>query len=553
MWKYISALVAVVVVILAIGFVRDKFDKRFINPLHTELQLAANFGEVRPDHFHMGVDIRTNGKENLPVYVIDDGYVSRVEISPYGYGKVIFVTHANGITSVYAHLNTFFDSLEAYVQRQQYAAQSWQQEIDFSAGAFTVKKGGLIAFSGNTGQSQGPHLHFELRDSRTGKNLNPALYGYGVDDNTPPSIKGLYWYDRRYSTYENGPTAIAVDENRVKRKIVKVSSPVISFGIRAEDRVDESRFKYGIYSAQVWLDGELVHEFVLDNFSGEESRYVNACIDYAYRMSSGLSVQHLSKLPGNLLPVFKGGDGVILLKDTLVHKVLIRVKDVAGNESELKFRLQRGNFDAVERKSPGEVMLLSPGRANRVSGGNVEIQFDKNSFYDEVPFLLKERKSVEALAASSMVSLHKSSVPVHNRFAVKLKTFLKPGDRLRQKTVMQFSGFKNKSVVKGSWEGDWYRGMLDELGTVQLVVDTVAPVVEFVVSEGLIEVVVKDNLGAVANFRGEIDGRWVPFTQKGNVFRYDFDKRTPPGRHRLVITASDVAGNTAVRRYEFTR
>ena len=193
MWKYFSALIFVLVVVLAIGFMRNNYHKNIKSPLHTELQLAANFGEIRPDHFHMGLDIRTNGKENMPVYAIEEGYISFVKIEPSGYGKAIFLNHPDGRTSVYAHLNQFTDTLESFVRRKQYATQSWQQDIRCSTDAFLVKKGELIAYSGNTGRSEGPHLHFELRDTRTGKNLNPALYGFSVTDHTAPVIQGLYW------------------------------------------------------------------------------------------------------------------------------------------------------------------------------------------------------------------------------------------------------------------------------------------------------------------------------------------------------------------------
>jgi hypothetical protein len=152
------------------------------------------------------------------------------------------------------------------------------------------------------------HLHFELRDTKTGNNLNPALYGFAVEDPTPPTIYGLYSYDRRYSTYESGPTPIAVShekkEYRAIKEIVRVSPQLVSLGIRTVDKMEGSRFKYGIYSAQLWLDDQLVQEFSLNNFSGEDSRYVNACIDYRFSMRTGLLIQHLSRLPGNRLPVF---------------------------------------------------------------------------------------------------------------------------------------------------------------------------------------------------------------------------------------------------------
>ena len=558
MRKYVSVFIFVVLVVLIIGFVRNNYYRNVNSPLHTELQLAASFGEIRPDHFHMGLDIRTNGKENLPVYAVGEGFISRVKIEPWGYGKAVFVQHTDGRTSVYAHLNRFNEDLEKFVRQQQYATQTWAQDIVCPKGSWPVRKGGLIAYSGNTGRSEGPHLHFELRDTKTGNNLNPALYGFTVGDYTPPSIQGLYWYDRRYSTYENGPTAINIDGERGAyrsgRKIVKVSSPVVSLGIRAEDRSDGSRFRYGIYKAQLWLDDQLMHELVLDNISPDDSRYVNACIDYSYRLSSGLSIQHLSKLAGNKLDIYKSGDGLIYLRDTLQHRVKILVSDVSGNESELEFVLQRGKFDPVVHENGEGTRVLVPGRKQILKSDNAEVHFDENTFYDSVPFKLKEKKSTAKNAASALVSLHKPSVPVHSRYVVKVKTRLRTGDPLREKTVMQFAGFKNKAVVKGVWEGDYMRGAFDELGTVQLLVDTMAPGIEW---QGMgagsqsISVLVKDDVSEVAGFRAEIDGHWVLFDQKGNLYTYQFDEKCKPGRHMLKITVKDVAGNSKTFTKEF--
>jgi hypothetical protein len=557
MRKYVSVFIFVVLVVLIIGFVRNNYYRNVKSPLHTELQLAASFGEIRPNHFHMGLDIRTNGKENRPVYAVEDGFISLVKIEPWGYGKVVFVQHKDGRTSVYAHLNRFNEAVEKFVRQQQYATQTWAQDIVCSNGSFPVRKGELIAYSGNTGRSEGPHLHFELRDTKSGNNLNPALYGFTVDDNTPPSIQGLYWYDRRYSTYEKGPTAIDIDGEkgvyRSGRKMVKVSAPVVSLGLRAEDRVDGSRFRYGIYKAQLFLDDQLIHEFVLDHIPAADSRYVNACIDYSYRLSSGLTIQHLSKLGGNKLDIYKRGDGLIYLRDTLQHRVKILVSDVAGNESELEFVLKRGKYDPVVHEYAEGTKVLIPGRKHVLKTNNSEVHFDENTFYDSVPFQLKEKKSTAKNAASVLVSLHKSNVPVHSRYLVKVKTRLRIGDPLREKTVMQFAGFKNRAVVKGIWEGDYMRGAFDELGTVQLLVDTMAPVVEWrSESAGSISVFVSDNLSEVAGFRAELDGNWVLFDQKGGLYTYHFDENCKPGRHVLKVTVKDVSGNlkTSTREFE---
>ncbi len=174
----------------------------FRNPLNIPIQLAASFGELRPDHFHMGLDIRTQSRENLPVHAAAEGYISRIIIQKYGFGRALMITHPNGYTTLYAHLNKFTDAVDKYLKEKQYKEQRWEQDFQVPAELFPVKKGQFIAFSGNTGGSQGPHLHFEIRDTKTGNNLNPQLFGFNIPDNTDPVIQGLYWFDRRFSTYQ---------------------------------------------------------------------------------------------------------------------------------------------------------------------------------------------------------------------------------------------------------------------------------------------------------------------------------------------------------------
>lgn len=306
----------------------------FRNPLNIPIQLAANFGELRSNHFHMGFDIRTNRRENLPVYATAEGYVSRIKIEKSGFGRAIYINHPNGYTTLYAHLNNFYNTLEAYVKDKQYADRKWEQEIEFAPNHFRVLKGQLIAFSGNTGGSEGPHLHFEIRDTKTGNNLNPWLFGFGLSDKIQPSIYRLYCYDRRYSTYQVRPVPIPITgsggEYTAAENVVILSSPVVSFGISAEDKLNISSFKYGIYQASLIVDNSIQSDFQLNDILYDDSRYVNGSIDYKTLALEGSYIQHLSRLPGNSVTIFSSaGDGKIVLTDTLIHDAEILVKDAA--------------------------------------------------------------------------------------------------------------------------------------------------------------------------------------------------------------------------------
>jgi len=299
--------------------------------------LAANFGELRPNHYHMGFDCKTDQRQNVQVVAAADGYIAKVKIEPYGFGRVIYINHPNGLTTLYAHLNDFMPGLEKYVKEQQYNLKSWKVFLDIPPGLFPVKKGMFIAFSGNTGGSQGPHTHFEIRDTKTDKVLNPSLFGFPLPDNVPPAILRLAVYDRCISTYEQSPRFYPIKKvNGIYvSPLIVTNTDKISFGISAIDKYTGSGNPNGIYEAVVYDNERPATGFELDSIGYDETRYLNAHIDYKLRSSGGPFVEHLSRLPGYTNSVYKttNGDGIISLEEDSTHKIKITVKDANGNTS----------------------------------------------------------------------------------------------------------------------------------------------------------------------------------------------------------------------------
>lgn len=536
----------------------------FTWPVVAKKALAANFGELRPNHYHMGLDCKTDQKENLQVLAAADGYVAKIKIEPYGFGRCIYINHPNGLTTLYAHLNDFYPELEKYVKAQQYKLESWKVFIDVPAGLLPVKKGQFIAYSGNTGGSQGPHLHFEIRDTKTDKVLNPLLFGFPIADNIAPDILRLAVYDRCTSTYEQSPRFISIKKiNGVYRTIpslVQLNMDKVSFAITAYDRYSGSTNQNGIYEAILYNDENPVVGFQLDSISYDETRYLNAHIDYKLRMGGGPFVQHLSRLPGYPETVYKegSGDGVINLEDDSMHQIKIQVKDANGNVSLLKFAVQRGGTKKVTvplAAASEQSKLFHPGFMNVFEGVNVSFYLSEKQLYDSIRFRYNEIASVKG----TVYQVHNGNIPVQDYFPIKIRnsTTLHP-----DKMVMRQSWKNKDDYKKATNENGWYKASFRAFGNYELLTDTTAPTILPVgFKNGMkasklnrIAFVINDNTEELQNFRAELDGKWLRFSNdKGKTFIYKFDENCPPGAHELKISVEDCVGNKTERVYNFTR
>ncbi|MGE8527571.1 M23 family metallopeptidase [Chryseobacterium rhizosphaerae] len=533
----------------------------FRNPLNIPMQLAANFGAVRANHFHMGLDLRTNSKENLPVVAAADGYVSRIKVERYGFGNAVYITHPNGYTTVYAHLNKYFDRLDEYVKERQYKDEKWEQDMTFQPGQFPVTKGQLIALSGNTGGSAGPHLHFEIRDTKTEECLNPLLFGFAIPDSVAPIISGLYWYDRSFSTYEPGANGVAVKKvgNIYTTDLVTVSSPMISFAVKAVDKANQG-FNLGVYQAELVMDGKLIYGFSIDKVSYDDTRYQNGCIDYTKFIRDKMNIQHLSVLPGMKLQNYSlpNLSGVINLQDKEVHHIEIILKDVNGNTSRLATKVQlNNNGNSISSTST----TIKPNEGKTMTTENGQIVFSKNAVYDAVNFNMYEKPNAEENGVSNTIVLHHPYVPIHDKYTLKIKPNRKLTQQEKDKVVMLLDYGSDKDAVKGSWTGDWVQGQFNRLGTVQLIVDHSFPSVMTewkdgaLINTGTLRLKGNTKVGDIVSFRAELDGKWLRFARVKDYFIYTFDEKCPKGsgKHTLKVTTVNTAGNTNTQTLTFQR
>ncbi|HZI53924.1 MAG TPA: peptidoglycan DD-metalloendopeptidase family protein [Chitinophagaceae bacterium] len=539
-------------------------------PLDLKPEIVANLGELRNNHWHMGLDIRTNQKENQPVYAAAAGYIARIRIEPFGFGRSIFINHPNGLTTLYAHLNDFFPELEQYVKTQQYQQQTWAIELQFPPKQFPVSKGAFIAFSGNTGGSQGPHVHFEIRDTKTDKCLNPLLFGFPLYDQVPPTIVKLAMYDRSFSVYEQTPQFFAVkntDSGYIipKIPILKTGLKKVSFAIQAYDRINRSNNQDGIYTARLFFDEQPVTAFEIDSISYEETGYMNAHIDYRYKHNGGPFLQHLSELPGDFGPAYQqfNGNGTIYLNDTSIHSIRIETTDAYSNRSQLNFLIQN---DQTLSKSPAhapEHSHFAPGIVNILERKDFEIYLPEDCLYDTIPVLYytNNRENEESLSLEH--AFNNPSVPVHNSFTVRIKPnqYGSGFGYDKNKVVLKREYGGKKSVRKAEWHNGFFVANFQDFGNFQVFVDLKPPSVNGLGNGDTIDLSpatrialqAADNFG-VKSFRAELDGKWLRFTHdKGGSYIYKFDEHCPDGVHELKVTVEDIVGNTTTRTWWFKK
>ncbi len=540
----------------------------FIYPVDARISLAANFGELRPNHYHMGLDCRTDHVVNRRVKAAAEGYVARVTVEPFGYGQAIYINHPNGLTTVYGHLNRFFSALEKYVRGKQYDQEKWNVDLTIPPGMFPVKQGQFIAYSGSTGGSTGPHTHFEIRDTKTDKVLNEMLFGLPIPDKVPPTIIRLAMYDRTKSTYSQSPELFSLKkvngDYTTNENIIPVHSDKISFGISANDKQSGSNNPNGIYEAIIYLDDVPLSAFELDSISYAETRYVNAHVDYKTHAAGGPYIEHLSRLPGYPPGVYKdiNGDGIIELKDNDVHNVKVVVKDPYLNTSVLNFKIKKGTVDddppAVSGK---EAIEFQPNEVNIFENQDLQLYFPEATFYDSLVFTHSEENSDASNVYSPVHSVLSGLVPSEDYFTVRIKANKPVPGNLKDKMLIRQSWKGRDEVVKATRNGDWYSAKFNNFGDFELIADDEPPVIHVdfhdranISRYHTIVATPSDNNDEIKNFRAELDGKWLMFTNdKGRKYIYYFDEHCPGGKHVLKISVQDEAGNATVKTYHFTR
>jgi len=528
----------------------------FINPLEIPLVLSGTFGELRSNHFHAGIDIKTRAQEGFNVVASADGYISRINVSLWGYGNALYVTHDNGYTTVYGHLKSFSPEIDAFVRKKQYQEESFTIRLYPKKDELLVKKGALIALSGNSGSSGGPHLHFEVRDVKSNI-LNPMLFGITVPDHKSPTIVSAFSYTKNGNSHINQSNKIVklvmnrqANGDLLANNIFAHGS--IGFGINAFDRLDGDINKNGIYDLEMEVNGNKVFQFTVNKFSFSESRLINSYIDYERYNRLNQRVQKcFIEHEMNNLSVYKNviDKGYIQIKDSMEYTVSITAKDFEGNKTKLIVPI-RGKKDSIV--IPKKTINKTPHYfkyevSNQIKDSLVSIYFPKNTFYEDFYFDYSNKNGI--------VKLHNRGVPAHKRFKLSFDISNYTEEELKHMHIAK----KNKSgkfyYVSTKRKDDFLYTSSNSLGDYTLKTDNESPKVSSIgFNEGdwltkykNIKVKIYDKGSGIKSYRGTIDGQWIrmAYNPKKNVLTYNFsDKKLEGTLHRLKVVVIDNVNNS---------
>lgn len=541
----------------------------FRSPLEIPLYLSGTFGELRSNHFHSGIDIKTEGREGHRVLAAADGVVSRIKVSPYGFGNAIYINHPNGYTTVYAHLQRFNDDIQKFIKEEQYRQQSFDVEVFPSASKFVVKKGQLIALSGNSGGSGGPHVHFEIRDTRTEKIINPLLFGFEVKDTRKPDLYSLEVYE-----FDEGELVSSYTKNLLRQKdgnytltgngVIEVSNAP-AFGVSTFDRLDGAPNKNGVYRIEMRIGDKSYYDFEARTFAFDETRYINAHIDYAQKSCCRRTINKLYLEPGNHFSGYRINKKLNFpqLESDSLYPVEILVKDAAGNVSRLEFLLKyvKPTIEPESISTPGTA-VFNYTESNSFKRDNFQMMLPEGALYNHV--LVEYKKDAPCSECYSFIyEVASREVPVQKYYTLKIK----PEGQFRgDKSKLAIASFKNGRIDDyegGTWEDGYVVARTRQFGQFAVVADTVPPVIRAVgfrdgsdVS-GLsrLQFTITDNFSGIDTYRPTIDGQWVLFeydAKNKTIYAPISDLDVEPGEHTLELEVKDEKGNVALKSYRLT-
>ena len=538
------------------------------NPFDFPMQLSGGFCDLRADHFHAGIDFRTRSSEGHAIHSVRPGYISRVTVSPWGYGLAVYVTHPEDkLITVYGHLQRYTRNIEAFVKKKQYENESYNVDLKFEPGILPVKQGDIIGYSGNSGGSGGPHLHFEVRDMQTNELIDPLeFYKSRIPDKRKPLVRGLKIYPIEGNGMVNGSNK----KQNIMFKLDKNENPVISdkieawgeigLSIRAIDRMDGTGFSYGIKDILQTVDNVETFRSTTDRFALSESKYINSYTDYEEWAEKRVFYIKTFVDPGNRSQfVASRNSGKIIINEERTYNVVITLTDIYGNTCKVPVNI-KGKKQEIAKPDTIGSRLLRWYDYNSFRSKGIQLEIQRNSLYNSVYMHYNTSTSYDFYSLIHV--LHRSPVPLHNpaRLSIHLNSDPSPLST-EQLGIVRLSGINDKlSWIGGTYRDEWIDAEINELGSYTVACDTTPPLIRPTDinrwrEKKKISIRITDNLSGISTFKGEINGNYALFEYdaKNALITYDFDEeRLHPGYHRLKLTVTDRCGNKSYFEHSFT-
>lgn len=542
------------------------YSQQYRNPVTIPPALSGNFGELRNNHFHSGIDFKTQQVVDKPIIAIEDGYVSRISVSPGGYGLALYVDHpSTGHTSVYAHLNSFSREIAEWVKEQQYRQERFSVILYPEPGMLPVKKGEQIALSGNTGSSGGPHLHFEIRDTHTEEPLDALEFLAKIPDTRKPNLQGITFYPILEKGVVNGsgnPVRLNISKDKAGNP-----SPLgrnieawgrIGVGVKAYDRMDGQNNIYGVKHIRLFVDDRQIFNSTISRFSFADTRMLNTFIDFEdWRKRRSFFMKSFIE-PGNTLPFYEAeNNGYIDIDEERPYRFRYELEDHYGNRLTYNFTVDGKSQSIPQRPDCNNWMAWNLYNSYMEMG--FQLQIPKGNLYNDFCFSHSTTRSRNHY--SDLHQVNNSPVPLHDRADMWIGMHTDTLQNKKNYGIVRIIDNGSESWVGGEYVRGGIKISIRELGDRYAIsADTIAPVITPIepaiwVNQKRIRIRLRDDKSGIASFRGEINGEYVLFTHdsKSSIYTYRFDdSRLTKGQQQvLVFTVVDGAGNRSEYTYNF--
>jgi hypothetical protein len=546
----------------------------FIPPLKIPLSLSASFGELRSDHFHSGIDIKTQGVTGKEVVASDDGYIYLLLVSPVGFGRAVFIRHPTGYSTVYGHLDSYSPEIEAYVKAKQYENKSFAVTIYPPMERFRISRGEIIGFSGNSGSSSGPHLHYEVRKSDGEKPVNPLIFNFGIEDNLKPVIERLAIYTASAGTVINGRRGnlylniSGSDGNYSLADDTRISiNGLAGFGITSYDYMNNTANRFGINSLELQIDSITWFSYQINEFSFSETRYINAHIDYEAAQKNNIEIEKTFVLPNDKLSLYKNfmNNGLYEFNDNKSHAVKIIVKDGTNNTSVLSFTV-RPEVPEATPASTGQdssIRRMPFGKSNLFASEGIKISIPEGALYDTLNFRYSKSDGNRNLL-SDIHHLNNRFTPLQKAIGLSIRPDSIPPGKSSKLLIIKLDDRMNQNAIGGTFSDGYVNSDVTSFGNFAVTIDTIPPAIEVNgLADGInisdrkeIRVKIRDNLSGIKAYTGVIDGKWALFEYDPKnellVYKLDPERITQGSNHKLTLTVTDNCKNSTSISREFT-